>query len=42
MIAVLALETGIAPQALWDADPRDLATLLDVREEARRRARRGR
>ena len=30
MIAVLAVETGIAPGVLWDSDPRDLATLVDV------------
>jgi hypothetical protein len=30
MIAVLAARTGIAPSVLWQQEPADLATLLDV------------
>jgi hypothetical protein len=33
VIAMLAVRTGIAPQALWDADAADLATLVDVLTE---------
>lgn len=33
MIAVLAARTGIAPSVLWEQDPRDLATLVDVLTE---------
>ena len=42
MIAMLAVRTGIAPQALWDADPADLATMVDVlTEQAPKRRRHG-
>ena len=34
MIAVLAVVTGIAPSVLWRQDAVDLATLVDVIEEA--------
>jgi hypothetical protein len=37
VIAVLAVETGIPPRELWEADPRDLATMVDVVVERRRR-----
>jgi hypothetical protein len=37
VIAVLAVETGIAPSQLWAEDPRDLATMVDVVVERRRR-----
>ncbi len=42
MIAMLAVRTGIAPGVLWEADPMDLATLVDVLNEqaAPRRRRR--
>jgi hypothetical protein len=30
MIAAMAARTGIAPSILWEQDPTDLATLLDV------------
>jgi hypothetical protein len=30
---VLAVGLGIAPSVLWDEEPRDLATLLDVLNE---------
>ena len=42
MIAMLAVRTGIAPQALWEADPRDLATIIDVLEAQERPKRRRR
>jgi hypothetical protein len=29
---VLAAATGIAPSVLWEEDPADLATLIDVLE----------
>jgi hypothetical protein len=43
VIAMLAVRTGIAPQVLWEADPVDLATLVDVlmTEAKPRRGRRG-
>jgi hypothetical protein len=44
VIAMLAVRTGIAPQTLWDMDPVDLATIVDVLEEQAspgRRRRRG-
>jgi hypothetical protein len=28
---------GVAPSTLWDQDPRDLATLVDIYEEQGRR-----
>jgi hypothetical protein len=37
VIAVLAVETGISPRELWEADPRDLATMVDVLLERRGR-----
>jgi hypothetical protein len=30
MIASMSARTGIAPSVLWEQDPTDLATLLDV------------
>lgn len=42
MIAMLSVELGIPPQDLWDSDPRDLATILDVIDERARRMRRRR
>jgi hypothetical protein len=30
---VLAVHTGIAPSVLWEQDPADLATLVDVLEQ---------
>jgi hypothetical protein len=30
MIAALSARTGIAPSILWEQEPEDLATLLDV------------
>jgi hypothetical protein len=30
MIAQMAARTGIAPSTLWEQEPEDLATLLDV------------
>jgi hypothetical protein len=42
MIAVLAVELGVAPQSLWDADPRDLATVVDVLTERAAAVGRGR
>jgi hypothetical protein len=30
---VLAVRLGIPPSVLWDEEPRDLATLVDVLEE---------
>lgn len=30
MIAALSARTGIAPSVLWDQEPVDLATLVDV------------
>jgi hypothetical protein len=33
MIASLAVALGVAPSVLWDEDPRDLATLIDVLSE---------
>lgn len=42
MIAVLAVETGIPPAALWAADPADLATMVDVMTQAGKRAKRRR
>jgi len=43
VIAMLAVDTGIPPQGLWEADPADLATIvavLDERARAMRRVRR--
>ena len=40
MIAMLAIDLGIPPQALWDTDPRDLATMIDVLQERARKAKR--
>jgi len=34
MIAVLAVRLGVAPSVLWNEDPRDLATLVDVLSES--------
>lgn len=42
MIAVLAVDLGIAPQALWEADPIDLATMVDVLNERAKAMRRRR
>ena len=39
MIATLAVATGLAPSVLWAQDAVDLATLVDVIEQAA--ARRG-
>jgi hypothetical protein len=33
MIGYLSVRLGVAPSVLWDEDPRDLATLLDVLDE---------
>jgi hypothetical protein len=33
MIAYLAVRLGVAPSVLWNEDPRDLATLIDVLAE---------
>jgi hypothetical protein len=33
MINALAVRLGVAPSILWDEDPRDLATLIDILEE---------
>lgn len=38
MIALLAIETGIAPSVLWREDAADLSTLVRILEE---RAKRG-
>lgn len=32
-MAALALRLGVAPSVLWEEDPRDLATILDVLAE---------
>jgi hypothetical protein len=32
LIAALAIRCGIAPSVLWEEDPRDLATMLDLLE----------
>lgn len=37
MIAILAIETGIAPSILWRENAIDLATLVDVLEERSRK-----
>jgi hypothetical protein len=36
VIAALAVATGIAPSVLWEQEPRDLATMIDVMEAAAR------
>jgi hypothetical protein len=33
MIAALAVRLGIPPSVLWEEDPKDLATLIDVLAE---------
>jgi hypothetical protein len=40
VIGMLALHTGIAPRELWEADPRDLATLIDLTTAKKTRRRR--
>jgi hypothetical protein len=30
MVAALAVRLGIAPSVLWEQDPKDLATLIEV------------
>lgn len=37
MIAMLAIETGIAPSVLWREDAADLATIIDVLAERGRK-----
>jgi hypothetical protein len=34
---VVAVSTGILPRDLWEMDPLDLATIVDVLEEQNRR-----
>lgn len=37
MIAIISIETGIAPSVLWREAPADLATIVDVLEERSRK-----
>lgn len=37
MIAILSIETGIAPSVLWREDSADLATLVSILEERNRK-----
>lgn len=38
-MAVLAVETGIAPSVLWLESPEDLATIVKVLEDRAKRSR---
>jgi len=42
VICSLAIATGIAPSVLWAEHPDDLATMVDLLEEQRRRLQRRR
>lgn len=39
---MLALDTGIAPAVLWEADPKDLATMVDILNDRAKHVRGGR
>jgi hypothetical protein len=36
-VAVVAVAMGLPPREVWDMDPQDLATVVDVLEEQSRR-----